>query len=267
MKAAVIIPARYASSRLPGKPLLAETGKPLIQHTYEQASRAAKASAVLVATDDARIAEAVRAFGGAAVMTSPDHETGSARVAEASAHTDADIIVNLQGDEPEIDPADIDKLIAVHAQGRSFASTLACCFAPTASAGPASPDDPSAVKAILGEEMGLGARRALYFTRSICPYPRDADGRIEAPERYYLHLGVYAFSKSSLEVFAAASPGVLEQNERLEQLRILEMGETIAVAEVAAAAPGVDTPEDYAAFKARCAGKTATAPAPTGLPS
>ena len=264
MKAAVIIPARYASTRLPGKPLLTETGKPLIQHTYEQALSADKVSSVLVATDDARIAEAVRAFGGAAVMTSPDHETGSARVAEASAHTDADIIVNLQGDEPEIDPADIDKLIAVHEQGRSFASTLACCFAPTASAGPASPDDPSTVKAILGEEMGSGARRALYFTRSICSYPRDACGRIEAPERYYLHLGVYAFSKASLAVFAAAPPGVLEQSERLEQLRILEMGETIAVAEVAAAAPGIDTPEDYVAFVARHAEKTAASAA---LPS
>ncbi|MHA7871601.1 MAG: cytidylyltransferase domain-containing protein, partial [Hyphococcus sp.] len=189
MSAAVIIPARYASTRLPGKLLLADTGKPLVQHTYEQAKQAQNADAVIVATDDARIARAVEAFGGAVVMTARHHETGTARVAEAAAQTDADIIVNLQGDEPEIDPADIDRLIDAAADVACFAATLVCPFDLEARAGPGSPEDTAAVKAILGEEMSGGVFRARYFTRSICAYPRDAEGRIIDPQRYHLHIG------------------------------------------------------------------------------
>ncbi len=253
MKAAIIIPARYGSMRLPGKPLLAETGKPLIQHTYEQAAKSARASSVIVATDDMRIHDAVRGFGGAAMMTSPAHDTGSARAAETAEAVDADIIVNLQGDEPEIDPGDLDHLIDIQARGQSFASTLVCRFPKWAAEGPGSPDDPSAVKAVLGRELGGGARRALYFTRSICPYPRDNHDRIAAPENYFLHVGVYAFTKASLAAFAAAPAGALEKIERLEQLRILEMGEVIAAGVIGQAAPGIDTPEDYREFVARMA--------------
>ena len=251
MKAAIIIPARYASTRLPGKPLLTETGKPLIQHTYEQAKAAKRVSSVIVATDDRRIVDAVRGFGGDVVLTSADHQTGSARAAEAADGIDAEIIVNLQGDEPEMNPDDLDRLIDIHAKEQRFASTLACRFPKNARFGPGSPADPSAVKVILGDALGKEVFEAAYFTRSICAYPRDAAGKIENPEKYFLHLGVYAFSKASLRAFADAPPGALEQAERLEQLRILEMGEKIAVGVVSEAPPGVDTPEDYAAFVTR----------------
>lgn len=254
MNAAIIIPARFASTRLPGKPLLAETGKPLIQHVYEQAKKAKRAAAVIVATDDQRIFDVVRGFGGEALMTAADHDSGSARAAEAAAGIDAEIIVNLQGDEPEIDPAHVDRLIEIQASEQTFASTLACRFPADAKSGPGSPDDPSAVKVILGSAGSSSARRALYFTRSLCPYPRDYSGRIAAPEAYFLHIGVYAFSQASLKAFADAPPGVLEQTERLEQLRILEMGEPIAVGVVGSAASGIDTPEDYAGFVRRSAG-------------
>ena len=253
MKAAIIIPARYASTRLPGKPLLAETGKPLIQHTYEQAKKSRRASAVIVATDDARIFDAVRSFGGEAMMTAKTHESGSARAAEAAAVLDAEIIVNLQGDEPEIDPRDLDRVIDLQASGAAFASTLACRFPADAISGPGSPEDPSAVKVILGNSLGANAFRAVYFTRAICPYPRDDHGSIAHPEDYFLHVGIYAFSRASLAAFANAPPGALEQIERLEQLRILEMGEAIAVGVIDRAAPGIDTPEDYQAFVTRCA--------------
>lgn len=251
MNAAIIIPARYASTRLPGKPLLKETGKPLIQHTYEQAARAKRASSVVVATDDQRIAEAVTNFGGKVVMTSADHSTGSARVAEAAASLDADIIVNLQGDEPEIDPAHIDKLIGIASETDCFAATLTCPF--DISAGPGSPDDLSAVKAILGEALGQGVYKAQYFTRHICAHPRTPDGGAANPAQYDLHVGIYAFRRENLLRFAATPAGALETIERLEQLRILEMGETIAAARISSAPAGIDTPEDYRAFVRRCA--------------
>lgn len=253
MKAAVIIPARYASTRLPGKPLLAQTGKLLIQHTYEQAMRADTVSEVIVATDDQRIADAVAGFGGRVVMTRSDHETGSARVAEAAAELDAGIIVNLQGDEPEIEPAHIDKLVRMASGVDCFAATLACPFDRHAAVGSGSPEDPAAVKAILGDKLGEGVCRARYFTRSLCPYPRDASGAIAAPEQYYLHIGLYAFARDNLKRFAAWRAGALESVERLEQLRILERGETIAVGMVSAAPAGIDTPEDYQAFVQRYA--------------
>lgn len=240
MKTAIIIPARYASTRLPGKMLLEAAGKPLIQHTYERARLAKLAADVIIATDDERIARAARAFGADAVMTDPAHSSGSARIAEASRKIAADIIVNLQGDEPEIDPANIDRLIVLQTAKKPFCSTLACPFPKGAD-----PHDPSAVKAVLGREAGDGVREALYFTRAPAPFPRDGGGE------FHLHLGIYAFGKDSLQAFAAAPEARLEKIEKLEQLRILEMGERILVALVAAAAPGIDTPEDFAAFKAR----------------
>ncbi|MAW82050.1 MAG: 3-deoxy-manno-octulosonate cytidylyltransferase [Parvularcula sp.] len=256
MKAAIIIPARHASTRLPGKPLLSRTGKPLIQHVYENAAKVKAASSVLVATDDQRIFDAVAGFGGAAVMTSDTHETGSARIAEAAEKIDADIIVNLQGDEPEIEPGYIDRLIALQAKTGAFASTLACPFPADATAGPGSPEDPSAVKAILGAKIADDAYWARYFTRHQAVWPRDEAGRIIQPQDYYLHIGVYAFSKASLMDFAAAPAGALEKIERLEQLRILERGGEIALELIPQAAPGIDTPEDYEAFVRR-AGKGA----------
>jgi 3-deoxy-manno-octulosonate cytidylyltransferase (CMP-KDO synthetase) len=251
MRAAIVIPARYASTRLPGKPLLARTGKPLIQHVYERAKQVKSAPLVIVATDDKRIFECVKKFGGEVVMTRSDHESGSGRVAEASQDLEADIIVNLQGDEPEVDPVHIDRLIALQKSSGALASTLACPFLADANSGSGSPEDPAAVKAILGAKICDDARWARYFTRRLGIWPRNEDGSISSPADYFLHVGVYAFSKSSLAKFAAASAGALEQIERLEQLRILELGERIAVGIVPHAAPGIDTLEDYEAFVRR----------------
>lgn len=252
MRAVVIIPARYASSRLPGKMLMEAAGKPLIQYTYERARSARLADRVVIATDDARIFVAARGFGAEAVMTDPRCNSGSARAAEAARAVEADVVVNVQGDEPELDPAAIDRLISLQASLRPFASTLVCPFPAAARL-----DDPSAVKAVLGRKIaapgdGGEAFEALYFTRALAPYPRDA-----APERmnYHLHVGVYAFRPDSLQAFAAAPESRLERIERLEQLRILEMGERILAALISSASPGVDTPEDFAAFKARAEGK------------
>ncbi len=253
MKAAIIIPARYASTRLPGKPLLCDTGKPLIQHTYEKASQAQRASSVIVATDDPRISDAVNGFGGRVVMTSGDHATGSTRVAEAVATTDAEIIVNVQGDEPEIDPSHIDKLVDIAQSISCFAATLVCPFDQSARSGPGSPDDPAAVKAILGNKLGDDVFDARYFTRSQCVYPREKGGMIVAPQNYHLHVGIYAFLRENLMAFARWDAGMLETAEKLEQLRILEHGKTIAAGLINNAPAGIDTPDDYQAFVERCA--------------
>lgn len=240
MKAAIIIPARFASTRLPGKPLADLCGKPLIQHVVERASGAKKAMKVIVATDDDRIAAAVRGFGGEVAMTRADHRSGSERAAEVAATIDADIIVNLQGDEPEIDPEHIDYLIGIQADHGAFATTLACKF-------PSNIDvaDRSAVKAIPGDPLSGGIWTAKYFTRGA---PSTTDFNV-AP--YFLHVGIYAFSRSSLQKFASAPEGALEKSESLEQLRILEMGEKIVLGEVDAAVPGIDTPADLEAARAR----------------
>ncbi len=256
MKTAVIIPARYASTRLPGKMLLEAGGKPLIQHTFECARGAMRADRVLIATDDERILQAAKRFGAEAVMTDPRHKSGSERAAEVARGLDADIIVNLQGDEPELDPAAIDRLIALQSTHKPFASTLVCPFPEGARL-----DDPAAVKAVLGRRVGPECYEALYFTRALAPHTRDG-----APDRanYRLHVGVYAFRRDSLMAFAAAPEGRLERIERLEQLRILEMGERILAAKIPAAAPGVDTAGDFAAFKRRVEGVTSAAEARIG---
>lgn len=255
MKTAIIIPCRIGSTRLPGKPLLRETGKPLVQHTYEQAARARRADRVVVAADDPRILDAVKAFGGEAVMTRTDHDSGTDRVAEAARTVGADIILNVQGDEPEVDPAHLDALIDLQARAGAFCSTLACPFPPEPCEGPGSPRDPACVKALVTAPLsapgGGTARRALYFTRALAPWPRDAKGVVQDASGWLLHIGVYGFSNDSLQRFARLPKGALSRTESLEQLRILEAGEQIAVETVSHAAPGIDTPEDYAAFVAR----------------
>ena len=259
MDALIVIPARYASTRLPGKPLLAETGKPMIQHTYERA--AASGARVLVATDDPRIAEAVTAFGGEAVMTRADHETGSARVAEAAeavmsgmpgmsgtAGRSVGIVVNVQGDEPEIDPEAISTLIDLHA--RALASSRPALLSTLVSAFPdaSDPASPDAVKAVLSEPGPDGTRSALWFSRSLIPYPRAAASAAQP----LLHIGLYAYAPAGLRALMALPPTPAERAESLEQLRVLEHGHRIAARQVAPAAPGIDTPADYAAFVARC---------------
>lgn len=240
MKTAVVIPARFASSRLPGKPLLRETGKYLIQHVYENASQSTRASTVVVATDDGRIARAVESFGGRAVMTREDHVSGTDRVAEVAATLGCDAIVNIQGDEPQFDPAGIDQLVQLlEADPQASVSTLAT---PIRSA--VMYRDPNAVKVVC-DDTG----RALYFSRSPIPYCRDGEPDLNAnPPFALLHVGVYAYRTDVLLRIASSPPHQLEQAEKLEQLRVLGQGGTIRVGVIPHAHRGVDTPGDYAAF-------------------
>lgn len=255
MTTIAVVPARFASTRFPGKPLANKTGKFLIQHVCERVLAAKRVDRVIVATDDERIVEAVKSFGGEARMTRSDHVSGTDRVAEVAAGlqlTDRDLVLNVQGDEPEIEPASLDELVALmertdHGCG---IGTLAARFEPDApKSGSGSPRDPNCVKVVLD-----GRGRALYFSRSLIPYPRDTGGEVDQPERWLLHLGVYAFRPSVLNEIAgdaAAGAGGIEQTESLEQLRWLCGGMPIAVAVVKRGSVGIDTPADYAAFVGR----------------
>jgi 3-deoxy-manno-octulosonate cytidylyltransferase (CMP-KDO synthetase) len=250
MKAAIVIPARRASTRLPDKLLLPAGGKPLIQHAWERARAVSNAVRVIIAVDDPELQSVATGFGAEVRMTSPAHTSGTSRIAEAVRSEDFDVIVNVQGDEPELDPVAVERLIALQAATRPFASTIAAPFPAAAQL-----DDPACVKAVLGRRIAAppaagDCREAIYFTRALAPFPRDgaADRR-----DYFLHVGVYAFRPDSLAAFAQAAEGRLERIERLEQLRILELGERIYAAIAAAAAPGIDTPADLAAFRARLA--------------
>jgi 3-deoxy-manno-octulosonate cytidylyltransferase (CMP-KDO synthetase) len=239
MSAVVIIPARYTSTRLPGKPLLAETGKPLIQHVVESIRSAKRIERIVVATDDRRIVAAVEAFGGQAVMTRPDHPCGTDRINEAAAKlelAEADIVINVQGDEPDMNPACVDALVALLEGSDAPMATLATALPAEAV------EDPHKVKVVL-DSRG----RALYFSRSRIPYDRDHSGAI----RYLLHLGIYAYRVEFLKKFASLPPTPAEKAEKLEQLRALEHGYAIAVAVVDYRGIGIDTPADYAAFVAR----------------
>ena len=240
MSTAIIIPARYASSRLPGKPLLRQTGKYLIQHVYEQACRAHCAEHVLVATDDERIASAVESFGGRAVMTDPGHKSGTDRIAEVAKRIPCDRIINLQGDEPQFDPADIDRLDACLADDPDAAmATLAVPIRDRETY-----LNPNCVK-VVQDDRG----RAMYFSRSPIPMVRDGEPNFAMnPPRFLLHLGVYAYRRETLIEFAAMPPHPLEELEKLEQLRYLALGGVIRIHCVAKAHRGVDTPDDYAAF-------------------
>lgn len=238
MQVVAIIPARYASTRLPGKPLLHQTGKPLIQHVVEAAGRAQSLHAVYVATDDQRIFDAVAGFGGKPLMTRSDHATGTDRLAEAAGKLglgDDDVVVNLQGDEPEMDPANIDRLVNLLLTSGAPMATLA------APLDAQSAENPNNVKVVLDRD---GA--ALYFSRARIPFDRDNTGA-----GCLLHLGIYAYRKGFLLEFARMAHTPAEQAEKLEQLRALEHGRRIVAAVVAPAAPGIDTPEDYEAFVSR----------------
>lgn len=236
MTAVAIIPSRYASTRLPGKPLLPIAGKPMIQHVYERA-RAVRAFAnVLVATDDDRIVRAVRAFGGQAVLTSSEHRSGTDRVAEAARDLDAEVIVNIQGDEPMLEPEPLEALVAAfeHRPALEIATLAHPIRSPEEAA------DSAAVKVVVD-----GEGYALYFSR--LPIPFDRDGARAARWR---HLGVYAYRKPALIRFAGLSPTPLEQAEALEQLRALEHGMRILVLPTDREAIGVDTPEDLERVRA-----------------
>jgi 3-deoxy-manno-octulosonate cytidylyltransferase (CMP-KDO synthetase) len=239
MRIVIVIPARYASSRLPAKPLLRETGKYLIQHVYERAC-ASRADDVIVATDDERIARAVDSFGGRFRMTRDDHPSGTDRVAEVAAGLDAEIIVNLQGDEPLIEPATLDLLSdLLRHDAQADMATLAVPIATLEQW-----RDPNCVK-LVRDHQG----RALYFSRSPIPYVRDGapDFRMQPP-MFLQHLGLYAYRRAFLLELAQQPPEPLEQFEKLEQLRVLALGKAIQVGVIAHAGQGVDTPEDYARF-------------------
>lgn len=239
MKTAIIIPARYASTRLPGKPLLMDTGKYLVQHVYEQACQA-RACAVIVATDDARIYRAVRSFGGQATMTRSDHVSGTDRVAEAAANLDADIVVNLQGDEPLMEPATLNLLSGLLERGTSC--DMATLATPITSL--QQWRDPNCVK-VVRDECG----RALYFSRSPIPFVRDGAPDFSVGQRTFLqHLGLYAYRREFLLRIAHLPRSPLEDLEKLEQLRILGVGRCIQVGVVEHASRGVDTPSDYQLF-------------------
>ena len=226
-----VIPARYASSRFPGKALAVIAGKPLIQHVYERAARARYLSRLIIATDDDRISAAARAFGAVVRMTRSDHPSGTDRVAEAASAEDADLVVNIQGDEPLIDPQAID------------AAVLGLLEAPEIPMGtlkkliedPAELTNPNVVK-VVTDRFG----NAIYFSRSRIPYVRV--GAEEAP--CYKHVGLYVYRRDFLLAYPRLPVGPLELAEKLEQLRALENGYRIRVVETDYESRGVDTPED-----------------------
>ncbi len=232
MRVLCVIPARYESTRLPGKPLADIAGKPMIQHVYEQAAKAKRPEAVIVATDSELVEEAVKKFGGKAVMTSPEHPSGTDRIAEvALMYPDIDVIINVQGDEPMIPPEIIDRLADAFEEEIDMATMKVVMKEEDY-------DNPAAVK-VVTDENGY----ALYFSRSLIPHPRNR------PEwlKIYKHVGIYAYRRSFLLKYAALSPTPLEQVEGLEQLRVLENGYKIKVLESDFQGIGVDTPEDLKA--------------------
>lgn len=248
MLSTIIIPARLASTRLPRKLLLAETGKPLIQHTYEAAARARKPQGVVVAADHEEIAATVRAFGGRVEMTSPDCASGTDRVAEVARRlTDVDVLVNVQGDEPELSGEAID--LAVELLERDPSAVMSTLATPIRKKEKLL--DPACVKVVF-DARG----RALYFSRSPIPCARDwRDEMLSAePPLFYQHIGLYAYRRDFLLQLAGIPRCDLEKTENLEQLRVLHAGESIQVGVIDEPAIGIDTPADYRAFVARWKG-------------
>ena len=243
--ATVIIPARLHSTRLPGKVLLAETGSPMIVHVCEAAARGRAVDRVVVATDHPDIAATVEQAGFQSVMTSARHANGTSRIAEAAEKLgldDRDVVINVQGDEPEIKPGVIDGAVHALVQGDVDIGTVVSPFGDGEDA-----DDPNAVKAVLGQpKESDGPRRAVYFSRAAVPYDRGG----ERPVRYR-HVGIYAYRAGFVRWYACQDATPLERAEKLEQLRALELGRTIGVVEVSGSAVGIDTPEDYRAFVKR----------------
>jgi 3-deoxy-manno-octulosonate cytidylyltransferase (CMP-KDO synthetase) len=229
-----IIPARWASTRFPGKPLVMLRGKPLVQHVWERAVRAKLVDRVIVATDDMRIAEAAFNFGAEIALTSPKHLTGTDRLAEVAAKLKtARIILNVQGDEPDIPPATVDRL----ARALLDDSRLGMVTAANPVTDPADIHNPNVVK-VVTDRPG----RALYFSRSVIPHDRDGRGGV----KYLRHQGIYGYRRKVLLDFVKWKPTPLEQAEKLEQLRALENGVSIGVITVRRASVGVDAPEDLA---------------------
>ena len=229
MKPLIVIPARMASTRLPGKPLAEIAGAPMIVQVWRRAMEAA-CGEVVVACAEAEIAEAVRAAGGEAVLTRPDHPSGSDRVHEAASGRDCDVVINLQGDLPALDPAAIVAVLGPLAEPEVAIATLAAEIVDERERA-----DPNVVKAVLSLAPGARVGRALYFTRATAP---SGEGPL------WHHIGIYAYRRAALERFVALPVGQLERRERLEQLRALEAGLRIDAGIVDAVPFGVDTPAD-----------------------
>lgn len=243
MSVLVVIPARYGSTRFPGKPLASLGGKPMIQHVYERAARAKGVREVVVATDDARIMNAVRAFKGVAVMTSPAARSGTERAADVARSRRDQIIINVQGDEPLIEPDMIEQLAEY--LGRHNAVPMASLMKPLDSEADGS--NPNVVKVVVDRD-GF----ALYFSRAPIPFVREA-GRKPLP-RFYKHLGIYGYQRHFLLQFPLLEPTTLEELEQLEQLRALEHGYRIRLLETVHDTLGVDTPEDLKRVEALLVG-------------
>ncbi len=238
MRTVVVIPARFASTRLPGKPLLQIAGKPLLHYVCENARRARTVSNLLVATDDPRILEAARAIDVPAVLTSPDCHSGSDRVAEVLSRglISADVVINLQGDEPELLPEQLDALALAMNDPDVKMATLACPLSD-----PEALHDPSQVKVVTNLKGD-----ALYFSRAPIPCDRDRSGRAG---RLLRHVGIYAYRPDFLLAVARLKPTPLEETEKLEQLRVLEHGYPIRVVLTDFCPAGIDTPDDLARFR------------------
>lgn len=237
-----IIPARWASTRFPGKPLHLLAGKPLVQHVWERCREAKKLTRIIVATDDDRIAAAAKNFAAEVFLTRSDHPSGTDRIAEVAQQlSENEPVINIQGDEPLVDPALIDRI----AEALSRENPPDMVTAASVITDPDALENPNIVKAVLNR-----AGDALYFSRSRIPFPRNS---ANAPA--YHHIGIYGYQRAFLLRFVEWPQGVLEQAEQLEQLRALENGARIHVLIAAQAARGVDTPEDVAFVETRLAGR------------
>ncbi len=250
MKAVAVIPARYASTRLAGKPLLDICGKPLIQRIWEIVSRARGLDDVVVATDDVRIADAVERFGGRVCMTSPDCRSGSDRVREVAESLAADLYVNVQGDEPLLEPAAIERLLDVFTEDAGVQVATLCSRISEEQA-----RSPHQVKVIRDH-----AGNALYFSRAPLPFVRESG----EPAEFWGHVGIYAYRADALRGFASLPASPLEQAEKLEQLRFLQAGIAIRVPEVPPMGTGVDTQEDLERVRAIINGREHANPATAG---
>lgn len=234
----MVIPARYASSRFPGKILANETGKFLIQHVYEQACKAKLASEVIIAADDERTLAAAKSFGAKAVMTDPDLPSGTDRVAAVVKNMDISLVVNVQGDEPRMHPESIDQLIELMVDGLTPMATLA-----TPMKSREEVENPNCVKVIVDKEG-----YAIYFSRSVIPFLRDGFPSQQSDLPHLLHLGIYAYRKDFLLTLTSLPTAPLENFEKLEQLRVLWNGYKIKVGITPYRTQGIDTPEQYRVF-------------------
>jgi 3-deoxy-manno-octulosonate cytidylyltransferase (CMP-KDO synthetase) len=241
VKIIAVIPARYESTRFPGKVLAKDTGKYLIQHTFEQVCGAELVEKVIIATDSQKVLDACKSFGAQCIMTASTHKSGTDRIAEAVRKIDTDVVINVQADEPEVEPANINLLAQLMIDNPEVEmATLIAKFDDVRQI-----SNPNIVKVVIGKD-----RFAKYFSRSVIPYCRK-NAPIGDINDYYRHLGIYAYTKDFLFNITKLPAGRLEQIEQLEQLRVLEYGFKILTGLVSCVADGIDTPQQYAEFAKR----------------